>query len=169
MSTNVKRLLVGGLVVAVILGMGILLGPGKGDDPTVTLGATPTEVFGGGGDQLTIEVQVNAPGVVAVSFERRMPVDDKSQKFFQTSQKVPQGKHLFNLDVPEQVRGSIDVRVDKPSVGAEILVRLKANGEPVAEETKKLTEPLPEGSDFSAQLKFEDYLIEQSSPVDGGA
>lgn len=158
MSSILKRLVMSGLGVVVMLGYWTLRGPGKSDDPSVTSGTIPTKVFGGGGGHITIEAELNAPGVVAVSFETRNPIDDQSHKYISTWQQVPQGTHSFTIDVPAQVGGSIDVRMDNPTVGAEASVRLKANGATVGEDTQKLTEPLPEGYGFSAQLQFDDYI-----------
>lgn len=127
---------------------------GGGND---VVDAIPQEVWGGGGGTVTLEVEASEPAYVSASFETNMPIDDDSHDYLETWQKIPAGKHTFEIDVPQDVSGSVWVRVDEPSVGAKVKLVLRANGELVGQDATTLEKPLEEGYGFAAGLEVEDY------------
>ena len=93
------------------------------------------------------------PAVVSASFETNgFSVDDEDHDYLETWQKIPAGKHTFDIDVPANVSGSVGVRVDEPSVGAKVKIAVRANGELVGEDAMTLEKPLEAGYGFFAGL-----------------
>jgi hypothetical protein len=126
-----------------------------GDDAVESI---PQEVWGGGAGTVTLEVEASEPAYVSASFETNsFSLGDDGHEYLESWQKVPAGKHTFEIDVPADVSGSVWVRVDEPSVGAKVKLVLRANGEVVGEDAMTLEKPLEEGYGFAAGLEVEDY------------
>lgn len=117
----------------------------------------PSEVWGGGAGTVTIEAEASEPAVISASFESNLPVDDESHEYLETWQKIPAGKHSFTIDVPANVSGSIELRVDEPSVGAKIKMAVLVDGRVVSETAEHLDKPLEPGWGFTAGVEVEDY------------
>ncbi len=142
--------------VAICIGIWTIQDKLTGGDEA--LDSIPTEVWGGGGGTVTLEFEASEPAYVSASFEtNNIVIGDAGHEFMEAWQKVPAGKHTFDIDVPANVSGSVWVRVDEPSVGAKVKVVMRANGELVGEDAMTLQEPLEEGYGFAAGLEVEDY------------
>ena len=121
---------------------------GGGSD---TVDSIPQEVWGGGAGVVTIEVEASEPAVLSATFE------DSEHEYLETWQKIEPGTHSFDIDVPAEVSGSIDLRVDEPSVGSEIKLTVLVDGKPVSQETARLDRPLEAGYGFATGIALEDY------------
>jgi hypothetical protein len=117
----------------------------------------PSEVWGGGGGVVTIEAEANQPAVLSASFENNLAIDDPNHQYLETWQKIPAGKHTFDIDVPANVGGSVELRVDEASVGAKIKVAVLIDGRVVSESSDHLDQPLEAGYGFAAGMELEDY------------
>jgi hypothetical protein len=154
MDRLVKKL-VGTLAgVAICIGMWTVQDRlfGGGDDVADSI---PRQVWGGGAGQVTIEAEASQPAVLSASFETSPPVGDG--EFLETWQKIPAGKHVFTIDVPADVSGLVELRIDEPSVGADIKLSVVQDGRVLTESSKHLDKPLEEGWGFAAGVEVEDY------------
>jgi hypothetical protein len=129
----------------------------KGGDGNQSAGSIPTEVWGGGAGTVTIEAEASEPAVISASFETNLPIDDAKHQYIDTWQKIPAGKHTFTIDVPANVGGSIELRVDQPKLGATIKVAVLVDGRVVSENTDHLDQPLEKGYGFATGIQIEDY------------
>jgi hypothetical protein len=117
----------------------------------------PRQVWGGG-SPVTLEVEASEEAYVSASFEtNNISMGDPGHEFLESWQKVPAGKHTFDIDVPANVSGSVWVRVDKPNLGAKVHLALRSNGKLVGEDEMTLDKPLEPGYGFSAGLDVDDY------------
>jgi hypothetical protein len=154
METLVKK--VAGAVVGVAICIGIwtiqdrLSGGASNASDNI-----PRQVWGGGGGLVIIEAEANQPAVLAASFESTVPYDDR--EFLETWQKIPAGKHTFSIDVPANVSGSVELRIDDPGVGATIKLSMVQDGTVLSESSKQLDKPLQPGWGFAAGVEVEDY------------
>jgi hypothetical protein len=96
-------------------------------------------------------VEASEPAVLSATFE------DSEHEYLETWQKIEPGTHSFDIDVPAEVSGSIDLRVDEPSVGSEIKLTVLVDGKPVSQETARLDRPLEAGYGFATGIALEDY------------
>lgn len=128
---------------------------GGGNDPASD--SIPRVVWGGGAGVVTIEAESNQPAVLSASFANNLSVDDPKHQYMDTWQKIPAGKHTFDIDVPANVGGSVELRVDQPSVGAKIRVAVLIDGRVVSESSDHLDQPLEAGYGFAAGMELEDY------------
>ena len=160
-----KKLLMTVAGVAVMLGYWSIKGRfSKGDDPSVKEGSIPTKVLGGGGGLIDVEAETSGEGVVSVVFESNNDgVGDAEHKFVETWEKISPGVHTYTIDVPPNVGGSIEVRMDDPPVGSKVRAAFKLHGSTVAEDTQTLPEPLKPGYGFSARVQVEDYTLGKAS------
>lgn len=117
----------------------------------------PSEVWGGGGGVVTIEAECSEPAILAASFESNAPIDDDEHQYLETWQEIQAGRHVFEIAVPSDVSGAIDLRVDEPHVGAKIKLRVLVDGESVSEESMRLDQPLQAGYGFSTGIALDDY------------
>jgi len=131
-----------------------LTGGGHGSDSATSI---PEQVWGGGGGVVTIEAEASEPAVLSACFESNTPVDDSEHQYLETWQEIEAGRHRFDIAVPYDVSGSVDLRVDEPSVGAKIKLTFLVDGKPVSEESIRLDEPLRAGYAFSTGISLDDY------------
>jgi hypothetical protein len=154
METLLRKLV--GAVVGVVICIGIwtvkdrLFGGGDGASDNI-----PRQVWGGGAGMVTIEAEANQPAVISASFESNPAVGDG--EFLETWQKIPAGKHVFTIDVPTNVSGLVELRIDEPTVGAEIKLSMVQEGRVLTESSKHLDKPLEPGWGFAAGVEVEDY------------
>ncbi len=126
---------------------------GGGDSSSDSI---PAVVWGGGAGTITVEVEASEPAIFAASFESDRPIDS-DHGLIESWQKIPAGKSSFDIDVPAGVSGTIEVRIDEPSVGADLKIVLRANGKWIAEDAQHLDKPLDDGYGFFAQIEVADY------------
>ncbi len=154
MDTLLKKVARAAIGVAICIGIwtiqGRLSGGGGGASDNI-----PRQVWGGGGGLVTIEAEANQPAVLSASFESTVPYDDR--EFMETWQKIPAGKHTFTIDVPANVSGSVELRIDDPDVGATIKLSMAQDGTVLGESSKQLDQPLEPGWGFAAGVEVEDY------------
>ncbi len=132
----------------------------SGDDPSVKSGSIPAKVLGGGGGLIDIEAEASGEGVVSVIFESNNDgVGDNQHKFVETWEKISPGVHNYTIDVPPNMGGSIEVRMDDPPVGSKVRATFKLHGSTVAEDIQTLPEPLKPGYGFTAHVQVEDYTL----------
>jgi len=117
----------------------------------------PTQVWGGGAGTVTIQAEVNQPAILTASFENNLAIDDPNHEYLESWQKIPAGTHTFNIDVPANVGGSVELRVDEPTVGASIKIAVLIDGRVVSESSDHLDAPLEAGYGFAAGMELEDY------------
>jgi hypothetical protein len=157
METLIRKMLGAVAGVAICIGIWTIqdrLTGGSGQSAD----SIPTEVWGGGAGTVTLEVEASEPAFVSASFETNgISLGDDGHEYLESWQKIPAGKHTFDIDVPADVSGSVWVRVDEPSVGAKVKIVLRANGRYVGEDAMTLDQPLEDGYGFAAGLEIEDY------------
>lgn len=127
----------------------------RGD--TDSADSIPQEVWGGGAGVVTIEVEASEPAVLSAIFETNKELGDPEHDYLETWQKIEAGTHTFDVAVPSDISGSVDVRVDEPSVGAQIKLTVLVDGKPVSQETARLDQPLEAGYAFSTGIALDDY------------
>jgi len=144
-----------GKLVRTVVGVAICIGiwtvqdriRGGGDSASDNI---PRQVWGGGAGSVTIEAEANQPAVLSASFE-------EGDDFMETWQKIPAGKHSFTIDVPADVSGSVELRIDDPEVGATIKLSMTQDGRLLGESFKRLDAPLEPGWGFASGIGVEDY------------
>ena len=147
-------------LVGAVTGVAICIGiwtvqdrlSGGGNDSADSI---PRQVWGGGAGQVTIEAEASEPAVLSASFESTVPMDEND--FLETWQRIPAGKHAFTIDVPANVSGVVELRIDDPIVGARIKLLVSQDGNVRGESEKQLDKPLDPGWGFAAGVEVEDY------------
>lgn len=157
METLVRKVLGAIAGVAICIAVWTIQDRLTGGGGSESADSIPTEVWGGGGGTVAIDIEASEPAVVAVSFESDGPIDGVDHDYLETWQKVPAGSHTFEIDVPAGVSGFAEVRIDEPSVGATLKIVVRADGKVVGEDFQRLEKPLEDGYGFFAQLEVEDY------------
>jgi hypothetical protein len=150
MSNVVKR---GGLA---ILGMVAVLAYWslRGDSSSKASEGIPSQVWGGGGATLAIDVETTSPARFSVTFNERGKQDPR---MLETWTKVPAGTHSWTIDVPSGVGGYIELGAETPQIGDRLRFGIRVNDRVVSEQADTLHEALQAGYAFFVQAHFEDY------------
>ncbi len=127
---------------------------GGGDN---TAKSIPAEVWGGGGGVVTIKAEASEPAIISASFENHLAIDDPKHEYFESWQEIPAGEHTFTINVPNNVGGSVEMRMVKPSVGAKMKITILVDDRVVSESFERLEEPLEPGYGFFTGIDLEDY------------
>ncbi|HEX5133073.1 MAG TPA: hypothetical protein VFX92_11390 [Candidatus Krumholzibacteria bacterium] len=149
MESLLKKLLRTVAGVAICIGIWTVQGriSGGGDNASDNI---PRQVWGGGAGTVTIEAEANQPAVISASFEG-------SDDMLEAWQKIPAGKHTFSIDVPANVSGLVELRMDGPAVGATMKLTMVQDGKVLSESFKKLDKPLEPGWGFASGVGVDDY------------
>ena len=146
-----------GLVVALIgfqlFGSG---GGGGGGGDWTELDHLPETVFGGGGGNVGLTVQVNQPAVLKASFEQWDEETGEDTDYLSAAVEIDPGTRSFNVQVPDDTYLYFELGVPEASVGATAEWTLTLNGNRIWSEKDELAEPLQDGYAFFLQIEAED-------------
>jgi hypothetical protein len=157
MKALMKKGLMTILGVVVVLGAWTVRGWFEGSASAQSSFHIPDKVWDGGGGPITIEVEGSEQGTVSATFETNLPIDDPKHKLLESRERVSEGKHSFNIDVPPNVGGTVEMSIEEPHVGATVHVVVRIGDRLVAEDSSTLDAPLQPGYGFFAQVHLDDY------------
>jgi hypothetical protein len=157
MKALMKKGLMAILGLVVVLGAWTVRGWFEGSASAQSASHIPAKVWDGGGGQVTIEVEASEPGTVSATFETNLQIDDPKHKFLESWERVSEGKHIFNVDVPANVGGTVEMSIEHPQLGATVHVVVRIGDRLVAEDSLTLDAPLQPGYGFTAQVVLDDY------------
>lgn len=120
----------------------------------------PAQVFGGGGNQLTIEASANQPvEMLAIFFE---PSDQRHEQGERAVEKFGPGPKVWAVSMPPGTGGYLELRTPDAKVGTEIEWVLKVNGREIAREKELLEKELGPGYAFFLQYETDDWAQARS-------
>jgi len=109
----------------------------------------PEVVLDGGGQQVVMDVDLNAPGHVDLTVE--LP-DERS---FSAREELDAGSFSIPFEVPPNAYWIAELQIDEPQVGDELSWVLKVDGKVEHRRSDRLEEPLKEGYGFFLQIEHE--------------
>jgi hypothetical protein len=153
-----NRLLVRGAIAvlstAAVLGWWTLTGI-RGSNKTSSIGKMPAKIFGGGGKQVIIEVDVTGPAELGfMGVLPRKPNGDQAME--EDSEPMTAGTHTWFIDLAPHTSGTFDLRALNPQVGNRMSWTVKVDGKEIAHETDTLDKPLRQNEAQGLQVRVED-------------
>lgn len=160
-----KRLLIraGVSLVGMVAVLGWWTITGRHNDSTsVASRKMPAKILGGGGSQVTIEVDVNGPA--EIGFMGSLPRKPGGEQTLEEhSERMTAGTHFWAVELGPHASGTFDLRALEPQVGNKLSWTVKVDGKEIARETDVLDKPLRSGEAQGLQAAIEDEQAEGSS------
>ena len=114
----------------------------------------PGMVLGGGGDKLTVDVDVNGKVQVGMMVEEPRRADG-SQPIEEYYENLDPGHHSFVIELAPETTGVVDLRALEPKIGNKLSWTVTRNGKQIAQESDTLDKPLQAGYSQSLQFPIE--------------
>lgn len=153
-----NRLIVRGAIT--VLGMVVMLGwwtltGNRGSNKTSSIGKMPAKIFGGGGKQIVIEVDVTGPAELGFMGDLpRKPNGEQAME--EDSEPITAGTHSWTIELAPHASGTFDLRALNPQVGNRMSWTVKVDGKEIAHETDTLDKPLGPHEAQGLQVRVED-------------
>ena len=152
MNSIVKRVLISAAGLGIMLGYWTFF-----DKKPVTKSSNhiPAKVLGGGGDQLTIEADVNGDARVALMVEQPRDPEGKHPLLEEYSEQITAGHHSYNVELAPKTAGSVELEAVNPQVGNTLTWTVKRGGKQIAQESQTLDKPLDPGYAMALDVDLE--------------
>jgi hypothetical protein len=150
-----------------VVGLGLTLGYWTFfDKKPISSGGShiPDKIFDGGGDRLTVDLEINGKAQLGMMLEQpRKP--DGSQPLAEYYQNLNPGHYSFTVELAPKMMGTVDLRALEPQVGNKLSWTVTRNGNQIAQDSDTLDKPLQAGysQDLQVQLESEEQATNQNS------
>jgi hypothetical protein len=126
----------------------------QGSNHTGSSRKMPEKIFGGGGQRVTIDVDVNGPAELGfMGTLPRKPNGD--QALVEDSEPVSPGAHSWTIELAPHTSGTFDLRALNPQVGNRLSWTITVDGKEFARETDTLEKPLQAREAQGLQVRIE--------------
>jgi len=162
MNNLVKRMLVAGLGMLLVLGWWTIQGKRDGASASASSAKIPAKLWEGGGAMVTVEVESTDPTIFRAYFTAsdqsspRTPVRSPVRSM-DAFEKIDAGKHSWTIDVPMGVGGSLELQASAPKPGSKLSWTVRAGDKVIAQDAETLSQPLQGNEAFFLHVEVDDF------------